>query len=142
MDLDELRRPAGAAQLVEVHVDPGCGCCRVWADIVRQSGRFEVTVIESADVWALKDRVGVPAELRSCHTALIGDHAVEGHVPVEDMLRLLDRRPRGVIGLAVPGMPRGSPGMEMPDGSRDAFDVLAFDRAGASTVFASYPASA
>ena len=125
----------------EVHIDPGCGCCRVWAELLRQSGRFDVRLVEDGDVWALKDRSGVPVEMRSCHTALIDRYVAEGHVPVADIVRLLDERPSGVVGLAVPGMPRGSPGMEQPDGARDAFVVLAFGRSGEPNVFASYPSA-
>src|SRR3546814_4579786 len=75
---------------------------------------------------AVKTRYGVPDQLASCHTAVIGGYAIEGHVPMQHVARLLRDKPRDIRGIAVPGMPRGSPGMEMPDGSADAFEVTAF----------------
>lgn len=117
-----------------VYRDPSCGCCEAWAGIARNAG-FQVAVIDRQDMPTIKRRYGVPEELASCHTTIVGGYAVEGHVPIADVRRLLKERPAGVKGLAVPGMPRGSPGMEMPDGSRDRFQVLAFDAAGKTSVF-------
>lgn len=117
-----------------VYRDPSCGCCEAWAAIAQEAG-FSVTVIDHPDMSAIKMQHRVPAELSSCHTAIVGGYAIEGHVPIDHVGRLLDTRPAEIRGLAVPGMPRGSPGMEMPDGSMDAFDVLAFDNAGRSTRF-------
>jgi hypothetical protein len=85
---------------------------------------------------AVKAKLGVPQSLASCHTSRVGGYVVEGHVPAAAMTRLLRTKPKDVIGIAVPGMPRGAPGMEMPDGSKDAFAVIAFDRAGKTTRFA------
>jgi hypothetical protein len=117
-----------------VYRDPACGCCEAWADIARGAG-YAVTVENRSDMSAVKARFGVPQDLASCHTAIIADYVIEGHVPMAHIARLLRDKPRGIIGIAVPGMPRGSPGMEMPDGSKDAFDVLAFDRAGRISAF-------
>ena len=108
-----------------VYRDPECGCCEAWADIARKAG-YQVTVENRADMAAVKARLGVPDQLASCHTAVIGGYAIEGHVPMRHIARLLRDKPRDIRGIAVPGMPRGSPGMEMPDGSTDAFDVMAF----------------
>lgn len=125
---------------VSVKRDPGCGCCHVWAEIMTKSGRFDLAVSEDQDMASHKKRAGVPAALWSCHTAIVQGYFVEGHVPVADILRLASERPAGVVGIAVPGMPRGSPGMEMPDGSRDAYNVVALHRDGRQSVFSSYAA--
>lgn len=117
-----------------VYRDPECGCCKAWAEIARTAG-YAVTVENRADMAAVKARYGVPADLASCHTAIVAGYAIEGHVPMPHIARLLRERPDAVKGLAVPGMPRGSPGMEMPDGSKDDFEVMAFDAEGRATVF-------
>lgn len=117
-----------------VYRDPECGCCEAWAEIARDAG-YAVTVENRADMAAVKARYGVPADLASCHTAIVAGYAIEGHVPMPHIARLLRERPDAVKGLAVPGMPRGSPGMEMPDGSQDDFEVMAFDAEGRATVF-------
>jgi hypothetical protein len=126
----------------DMHVsrDAGCGCCAAWAEIMRRSARFRVTLTNEADMGALKRRLGVPADLASCHTARVAGFAVEGHVPAADILRLVETNPRGVRGIAVPGMPLGSPGMEQAGLGRDAFDVIAFGADGARSVFARYAA--
>jgi hypothetical protein len=101
---------------------------------VRAAG-FDATVHDVADIDAVKARYGVPTALQSCHTALVGSYVVEGHVPAADILRLMREKPATVRGIAVPGMPSGSPGMEM--GARvDRFDVVAFARDGKTSVFA------
>lgn len=121
---------------VAVVKDPGCGCCEKWVAHLQRAG-IKATVTESADIDALKDRHGVPRAARSCHTATIGGYVIEGHVPVADIKRLLKERP-DVVGLAVPGMPVGSPGMETSDRRVDPFDVVAFDKRGQTRVFASH----
>ncbi len=126
-------RPAALA--MTVHRDPSCGCCMAWAELAQQAG-YAVRVVEEADMAVVKARLGVPEALASCHTAVVDGLAIEGHVPLAAVAVLRARRPEGVIGLAVPGMPRGAPGMEMPDGSVDPYQVLAFDRFGRITVFA------
>ena len=122
-----------------VHRDPNCGCCESWAALARREG-YAVTVQNEADMAAVKERLGVPAQLASCHTTVVGDYVFEGHVPFEEVARLLAERPGNIRGLAVPGMPAGSPGMEVPDGTVQPFEVIAFDRAGATNVYARYPA--
>lgn len=123
-----------AVRAMTVYKDPNCGCCSKWVDHVKQAG-FTVTVRETDDMDSVKASFGVPAALASCHTARVGAYAIEGHVPADLIVRLLKEQPAG-RGLAVPGMPVGSPGMEM--GSRkDAYDVLLFDKAGKSRVYAS-----
>lgn len=119
-----------------VHKDPNCGCCTAWAERMRASGDFEPRLVDEADMAAVKARLRVPPELASCHTTEVAGYALEGHVPAADIARLLAEKPAGVVGLAVPGMPAGSPGMEMPDGRRDAYEVLAFRADGAAFVFA------
>lgn len=120
---------AAAAPVHEIvmHRDPGCGCCLAWMAHIEQTGRFQTSIRDERDMPALKQRLRVPSDLVSCHTAEVAGFVVEGHVPAEDVLRLLRERPRGIIGLSVPGMPLGSPGMEQAGGAaREAFDVLAF----------------
>lgn len=128
----------------EMHIsrDAGCGCCSAWADVMRRSGQFRVTMANETDMAALKRRLGVPAELASCHTATVAGFVIEGHVPLADVLRLVESRPRGVQGIAVAGMPLGSPGMEVQGARRDAFDVIAFANGQAGQVFAHYQARA
>lgn len=117
-----------------VYRDPECCCCVAWVEVAREAG-YTVTIEDRADMAAIKARFGVPPSLASCHTALIAGYAIEGHVPMQHVARLLRDKPEGVEGIAVPGMPRGSPGMEMADGSADAFEVMAFDREGRVSVF-------
>jgi hypothetical protein len=114
---------------ISIKKDPWCGCCTGWARHLEQAG-FAVDVEEIEEMEAVKDNLGVPAELRSCHTATIEGYVVEGHVPAEAILALLEERPQ-ISGLAVAGMPIGSPGMEGPGGGTlDAYDVVAFDGQG------------
>lgn len=117
-----------------VYRDPECGCCEAWAEIARKAG-YDVIVENRSDMTAVKARYGVPDELASCHTAIVGGYAIEGHVPMKHVARLLGDKPREIRGIAVPGMPRGSPGMEMPDGSADSFEVMAFGGDGKVTQF-------
>jgi hypothetical protein len=124
----------GTAVDVQVYKQPGCGCCELWAQHMRKAG-FKVTVAEAQDVDAMKRQHGIPINLRSCHTSLIGGYKVEGHVPVDVVKRLLNEKP-AVSGIAVPGMPIGSPGMEA--GSRvEPYNVYSFDAQGRQPVFAS-----
>lgn len=123
-------RPAA----MTVYRDPTCGCCEAWAKLARTAG-YQVTLIDHSDMPSIKRQYGVPEQLASCHTAIVGGYAIEGHVPLADVERLLKDRPAGIKGIAVPGMPRGSPGMEMPDGARDQFEVIAFNADGKTAVF-------
>lgn len=127
--------PARAAsETLEVYKTPWCGCCAAWVDHMREAG-FAVRVTEMEDLEPFKARHGVTEELASCHTALIGGYVVEGHVPASDVARLLKERP-DATGLAVPGMPMGSPGMEM-DGHSEPYEVVLF-AAGKRETFTRY----
>jgi hypothetical protein len=132
--------PANSQQgsaTVRVYKDPTCGCCEKWVEHLRAAG-FVVTVLNTADVTAVKDKHRVPKQARSCHTGVVNGYAIEGHVPAADVRRFLTKRPAGALGLAVPGMPLGSPGMEVPGGTVQPYDVLAFDKNGRTSAFASY----
>ncbi|HEX6927038.1 MAG TPA: DUF411 domain-containing protein [Longimicrobiaceae bacterium] len=129
-------RPAYALasrQEILVYKSPTCGCCSNWVDHMAEAG-FQPTVRDVADVSPLKRDVGVPAGLDSCHTALVGGYFVEGHVPADLVQKLLKEKPKAA-GLAVPGMPMGSPGMEGP--TRQPYDVLLVMRDGTTRVYAS-----
>jgi len=126
---------------LDIKRDVGCGCCHGWAVLMQRTGRFTFTIADTEDMPAHKARLGVPEDLRSCHTAEVEGYVIEGHVPAEDVLRLLSERPAGVRGLAVPDMPLGSPGMEIPSGEREAYEVFAFRADGSRSVFARYAAS-
>lgn len=125
--------PAAARPAMVVHKDPNCGCCQSWADIAQRAG-YPVRIVNEPDMAAVKTRVGVPAELGSCHTTEVGGLVVEGHVPLEAVDRMLRERPQGLRGIAVPGMPAGSPGMEVPDGTRQPYQVIAFFEDGRTSV--------
>ena len=131
-----LPAPAEAAPGAEVTVykSPTCGCCTEWVGHLRRHG-FRVRTEDLTDLSSIKTRHGVPAALQSCHTALVEGYVVEGHVPADLVERLLRERPR-IAGLAVPGMPVGSPGMEVPGVPADRYRVLTFDRSGKTDVFA------
>ena len=124
---------AGALPAVQMHKTPGCGCCTLWADHLRRHG-FQVSVVESADLDAVRKRLGVPTGKGSCHTAEVAGRTVEGHVPAGDVVRLLALRD-GTRGLALPGMPLGSPGMEVPGRTGPAYTVEAFDAKGKTRPF-------
>ncbi|WP_112322177.1 DUF411 domain-containing protein [Oceanibium sediminis] len=130
-----LARPALAAPLrVEIYKSPTCGCCTAWADHMTQAGfATDTRDVEQDMLWAIKERSGITPELGSCHTAFVEGYVIEGHVPADDIQRLLAERP-DALGLAVPGMPIGSPGMEM-GGQVDAFDTLLVLRDGTTDVF-------
>lgn len=129
-----------AAKLPEVHVfkSPYCECCGAWVEHLKAAG-FSVKVTEVDDTTAARKRLGMPDMYGSCHTAAVGGYVLEGHVPAEDVKRLLTARP-DAEGLAVPGMPVGSPGMEV--GTRkDPYQVFLVHKSGRATVFANYPKS-
>ena len=129
---------AASLPRVEVFKNPDCGCCGAWVEHLKAAG-FPVKVHETPDTSAVRKRHGIPDEFGSCHTGVVSGYALEGHVPAEDIKRLLAKKP-AAAGLAVPGMPVGSPGMEV--GSRnDPYQVLLIDKAGRSSVFATYPKS-
>ena len=126
-------KDAGALE-VTVYKNPTCGCCSKWIAHLEANG-FKVDAHDVADLTQVKLEHGIRRELTSCHTALVDGYVVEGHVPAEDIQRLLQKRP-DVVGLAVPGMPMGSPGMEGP--TSEPYNVLTFDRNSNTTVFAKH----
>jgi hypothetical protein len=127
---------AGSPALPEVEVfkTATCGCCSKWVDHLRRDG-FTVKAVDVDDLPAVKARHKVPANLSTCHTALVGNYIVEGHVPVADVRRLVERKPP-VRGIAVPGMPIGSPGME--GSNPTTFSVFSFDASGKTDIFATH----
>lgn len=125
-------RTPGSRALV-VYKSPTCGCCDGWVTHMRQAG-FTVAVHVVADPGTVRRARGMPDALASCHTGVIDGYAIEGHVPAADVVRLLAERPEAV-GLALPGMPMGSPGMETPDGRKQPFDTLLVLRSGQTRVF-------
>ncbi len=130
------RPPAigGAAKkpIITVYKDASCGCCKSWIEHLIKHG-YRVVAKDSDDMTEIKRSLGVPEALTSCHTAVVNGYLIEGHVPAADIARLLKTKPK-VAGLAVPGMPMGSPGME--GATKERYDVLTFDRAGRTTVYA------
>ncbi len=125
--------PALAAEMM-VYKSPWCGCCKKWIAHMRANGHsVRVTNMENLDL--IKKMASVPDRLQSCHTAMVGGYAVEGHVPAQDIARLLAERPKAK-GLAVPGMPAGAPGMEQ--GAPERYDVLMFQRDGSASVYSRY----
>lgn len=113
-----------------VHRDPGCDCCEKWFAMVRQEFGRGIQMVDDVQRPAYQAKLGVPRALASCHTAVIGGIVFEGHVPIADMKRVLRERPRGVSGLAVGGMPMGSPGMEVPGMHASPYVVTAFGPGG------------
>ena len=127
----------GALPPMTVYKSAQCGCCTAWVDHVTAAG-FTVRVVNTEDLNTVKREMGIPAQLASCHTVVVGSFLIEGHVPAADVKRLLAQRPR-VRGLAVPGMPVGSPGMEQGSPANyDRYDVIAFSADGSTSVFASH----
>ncbi len=136
-----LRTEAQAAgPAIHVLKDPNCGCCTGWIEILENEG-FTVTVEPSAGTELMRYKVGngIPEEMTSCHTARIDGYMIEGHVPVADIRRLLNERP-DAVGLAVPGMPYGSPGMG-PEDEREAYDVYVIRRDGTTDIYSRYDAA-
>lgn len=125
---------AATTPTLVVYKTPTCGCCKSWVKEMESAG-FKVEVHDLDDLSSIKHAAGVPDALQACHTARIGTYVVEGHVPAADIRRLLAERP-DVAGIATPGMPMGSPGME--GAYKDHYDVMTFDGTGRSTVFASH----
>lgn len=124
----------GAKPKVNVYKSPTCGCCSLWVEHLKTNG-FEVEAQNVSDTQlnAIAMQGGVTDDLRSCHTAKVGNYTVEGHVPAADIHRMLKDKP-AIAGIAVPGMPMGSPGMEQ-GGRKDPFDTVAFTKDGKKTVF-------
>ncbi len=128
---------AGKPQIT-VYKAAGCGCCHEWITHLEQNG-FAVVAHDVPGTGPYRERYGVPRALASCHTAVIDGYAIEGHVPAQEIKRLIAEKPKA-RGLSVPGMPIGSPGMEIKGERRDAFDVVLFDDAGGRSVYAHYDA--
>ena len=129
--------PSNAAEkkpVITVYKDPSCGCCKNWIAHLIKHG-YRVDAKDSPNMTEIKRTLGVPTGLTACHTAMVNGYLIEGHVPAADIDRLLAQKPR-VVGLAVPGMPAGSPGMEGASAQR--YQVLTFDKSGKTTVFASH----
>lgn len=129
-----LKGDAAAAQgpVVTVYKSPTCGCCSAWGDHMKAAG-FQVREVNVDDLTETKQASGVPMRLRTCHTAVVGDYVIEGHVPADLVQKMLKEKP-SVTGIAVPGMPMGSPGME--GDRKDPYDVLLFQKDGTTSVYA------
>ena len=127
---------AGNDSLITVWKTPNCGCCKEWVTHLKRSG-FEVATNDVKDTAPIRQKLGLPTKFGSCHTAQLGGYVLEGHVPAQEIKRLLREKPEAV-GLAVPGMPVGSPGMEVGN-TQDAYDVLLVLADGSSRVYQSYP---
>ena len=123
-----------APESITVFKSRSCGCCTDWVDYLKAEG-FATVVHDEEEMDMVKDSLGVPSGVRSCHTAQVGKYLIEGHVPAEDIRRLLKEKP-AVAGLAVPGMPASAPGMAQPGQPHQAYEVLAFQRDGSTQVFA------
>jgi len=126
-----------ADHTITVYKTPTCGCCGIWVNHLKSNG-FQVIVKEVPNTAEYQRKYGVPAALESCHTAIVDGYTIEGHVPAAEIQRLLKERPKAK-GLAVPGMPLGSPGMEA-GGRSDRYSVLLFQADGKTTVYKEYPA--
>ena len=131
-------KPAPAARVVRVSRDPGCGCCEKWVEHLQQAG-YTVQLRDEPDMVALKRQLGIPANKASCHTAVIDGYVFEGHVPAEDITRFLSEKPKS-RGLLVPGMPMGSPGMDMPGMQPAAYTVERLEADGSTTPYAQHGA--
>ena len=130
-------KPVSSRTPIVVYKTPTCGCCGMWVEHMRQNGfQPEVHDVSAAQVRAVSKAAGLSEEGSSCHTAKIGNYIVEGHVPASDVRRMLKEKP-AIGGIAAPGMPIGSPGMEM-GGRTERYDVVAFTKDGKTTVFASH----
>jgi hypothetical protein len=126
-------QPKAAKVAVTVYKTPTCGCCSKWVEHMKSNG-FDVKAIDMDDVDPIKNANGVPEKMWSCHTALVNGYVVEGHVPASSVQRMLREKP-AIAGIAAPGMPVGSPGMEVPNRKPEAYSVMAFDKAGKSSVY-------
>ena len=132
-ELQQRRGAPAAKPSISVWKTATCGCCGLWVEHMRQSG-FEAAVVDVADLEPIKQKLGVPPNLASCHTALVNGFILEGHIPADAVRRLLKERP-GIAGIAVPGMPIGSPGMEVPGGHKQPDAIVAFDKQGKQSIF-------
>lgn len=130
-------KPAPTVQnVMTVYKSPTCGCCEDWVEHIKEAG-FEVRVEHPRDLSAIKTQFGIGQDLQSCHTTVMNGFFFEGHVPADDIKRFLIEKPANAAGLAVPGMPAGSPGMEMP-GKKDAYQVVLVTKQGERSVYAQH----
>lgn len=118
-----------------VYRSPACTCCEKWLEHLKKNN-FKVEDIVTDDIQQIKDKYGVPKTIASCHTAIVDGYVIEGHVPANDIMKLLKTKPK-IVGIAVPGMPSGTPGMEMGD-RKDSYKVMSFDKDNHYEVFSSY----
>ena len=123
---------------IAVYKDPSCGCCHNWVDHLSASG-FAPAVTDTPDMPAIKTKYKVTGRLQSCHTAVVGGYVIEGHVPAEDIRKLLAAKPKGIIGLTIPGMPQSAPGMDTKP--FQPYTVLSFDDKGNTAIFAKHTAA-
>lgn len=126
---------AAIAQQITARSSPGCGCCHLWAQSLERAG-FHVSMTEAGDLGAITNAHGVKPQFASCHTAMVEGYVIEGHVPAQEIKRLLSERP-DAIGLSAPGMPQGAPGMEF--GAAQPYQILVLKKDGTTQVFAQYP---
>lgn len=119
---------------IRVYKDPSCGCCSKWIDHMNANG-FVASVIDG-DMRPIKKQYNVPQRLESCHTTIVGGYVIEGHVPADDVKKLLAAKPKGIVGLTIPGMPASAPGMDMTP--FQPYDVLSFDKDGKTAVYAKH----
>jgi hypothetical protein len=136
VEIESVSNVSEKAPTATVYRDPNCSCCEGWIKHLRSNG-FRVSEIERPDMTVVKREYNVPEKLTSCHTAIVEGAVVEGHVPAGDIKRFLSEK-SGALGIAAPGMPVGSPGMEI-GGKREAFTVFSFDRRGKATTFERHP---
>jgi hypothetical protein len=128
------RVAAQGKEAIQVYKDPGCECCSKWVTHMEANG-FAATVA-SGDMRPIKARFKIPANLESCHTTVVRGFIIEGHVPADDVKRLLKEKPKGIVGLTIPGMPQSAPGMDVKP--FQPYEVLTFDSAGKTTVYAKH----
>ena len=134
----KLLMAASTKPAIEIWLSPTCGCCHDWMNHMVKNG-FEITAVHNDGNDRARQNLGILAQYGSCHTALINGYAFEGHVPAKDVYRVLKEKP-DIVGLAVPGMPIGSPGMDGPEykGRKDPYEVLAIAKNGRSTIYQRY----
>lgn len=125
-----------SASEITVYKSPTCGCCKEWVDHLRDEG-FKVISRDRNNMDPIKSTYGVTRNLQSCHTAVVDGYVVEGHVPADDIKRMLKEKPK-IVGLTAPGMPQKSPGMQPPGEKPSGYDVLTFDKSGKTTVYTRY----
>lgn len=132
---DKSKSSAPEPFSITVYRSPTCGCCAIWLEYLKKNN-FVVTDIKTTDVNSMKMKYGVSPRMTSCHTAVADGYVVEGHVPVKDIRKMLTEKP-DIVGISVPGMPHGTPGMEM-SGRKDPYSVISFDKDGSQQNYSDY----